>query len=150
MDYLHRHGVKGYITLNTLVFSGELEELERAARTAIAAGVDAALVQDLGAARLLAELCPDWPLHASTQMSLASGEAIHAARALGISRVVLARELSLAEIRQIRQETPLGIEVFVHGALCLAVSGQCMASFALGGRSANRGRCASLAASRTS
>ena len=83
MDYLHRHGVKGYITLNTLVFSGELEELERAARTAIAAGVDAALVQDLGAARLLAELCPDWPLHASTQMSLASGEAIHAARVAG-------------------------------------------------------------------
>jgi putative protease len=142
MQYLHRRGVKGYITLNTLVFHNELAEFERAVRLTIAAGVDAVLVQDLGAARLIRAVCPDWPLHASTQMSLTSGEAIAAAESLGIERVVLARELSLQEIRQIRSQTRLGLEVFVHGALCIAVSGQCMASFAMGGRSANRGQCA--------
>ena len=142
MGHLHRHGVKGYVTLNTLVFHNELEALELAARQAIAAGVDAVLVQDLGAARLIHAVCPDWPMHASTQMSLSSAEGIGVAESLGLRRVVLARELSLPEIRQIRSQTRLGLEVFVHGALCIAVSGQCMASLALGGRSANRGQCA--------
>ena len=100
------------------------------------------LVQDLGAARLIHAVCPDWPMHASTQMSLSSAEGISVAESLGLERVVLARELSLDEIRQIRGRTRLGLEVFVHGALCIAVSGQCMASLALGGRSANRGQCA--------
>ena len=100
------------------------------------------LVQDLGAARLIHAVCPDWPMHASTQMSLTSAEGIRVAESLGLRRVVLARELSLQEIRQIRSQTRLGLEVFVHGALCIAVSGQCMASLALGGRSANRGQCA--------
>ena len=142
MAHLHRHGVKGYVTLNTLVFQNELDALELAARQAIAAGVDAVLVQDLGAARLIRAVCPDWPMHASTQMSLTSAEGIGVAESLGLRRVVLARELSLPEIRQIRSQTRLGLEVFVHGALCIAVSGQCMASLALGGRSANRGQCA--------
>ena len=142
MGHLHRRGVKGYVTLNTLVFHNELEALELAARQAIAAGVDAVLVQDLGAARLIHAVCPDWPMHASTQMSLTSAEGIRVAESLGLGRVVLARELSLEEIRQIRSQTRLGLEVFVHGALCIAVSGQCMASLALGGRSANRGQCA--------
>ncbi len=142
MGHLHRRGVKGYVTLNTLVFHNELAALELAARQAIAAGVDAVLVQDLGAARLIHALCPDWPMHASTQMSLTSAEGIGVAESLGLQRVVLARELSLEEIRRIRSQTRLGLEVFVHGALCIAVSGQCMASLALGGRSANRGQCA--------
>jgi len=142
MGYLHRRGVKGYVTLNTLVFHDELPALELAARRAIAAGVDAVLVQDLGAARLIRAICPDWPVHASTQMSLTSAEGIRVAESLGLRRVVLARELSLEEIRRIRGRTRLGLEVFVHGALCISVSGQCMASLALGGRSANRGQCA--------
>ncbi len=142
MRLLHQRGVKGYLALNTLVFDDELEELERAARGAVAAGVDAVLVQDLGAARLLHALAPTWPIHASTQMSLSSGEGILVAESLGVERVVLARELSIDEIRQIRGQTGLGLEVFVHGALCMSVSGQCLASFAMGGRSANRGQCA--------
>jgi putative protease len=142
MGRLHRRGVKGYLALNTLVFQNELPALELAARQAVDAGVDAVLVQDLGAARLIRAVCPDWPVHASTQMSLTSAEGIRVAESLGLRRVVLARELSLAEIRQIRGRTSLGLEVFVHGALCISVSGQCMASFALGGRSGNRGQCA--------
>ena len=149
MDYLHRHGVKGYITLNTLVFSRELEDFERAAQTAIAAGVDAALVQDLGAARLLAELCPDWPLHASTQMSLSSGEAIRAAGPGDLAGGVAAGTVAGRNPAN-SPETPLGLEVFVHGALCIAFSGQCMASFALGGRSATAAAAPSRAASLTS
>ena len=142
MDYLHLRGVKGYVTLNTLVFPEEWEQLEAAVRLSVAAGVDAVLVQDLGAARLIGALCPDWPLHASTQMSLTSAEGIRAAQSLGIRRVVLARELSLDEIQQVRRETQVELEVFVHGALCVSYSGQCLASLAMGGRSGNRGQCA--------
>lgn len=144
MAYLHRRGVRGYVTLNTLVFPAEFGPFESAARQAIAAGVDAALVQDFGAARLLHALAPDWPLHASTQMSLTSAEGIRAAESLGIRQVVLARELSIEEIGRIRAETPVELEVFVHGALCISYSGQCMASLAMGGRSGNRGQCAAL------
>ncbi|MGD0900891.1 MAG: peptidase U32 family protein, partial [Thermoguttaceae bacterium] len=142
MEYLHRRGVRGYLTLNTLVFPDELGLLEQAVRAAVVAGVDAAVMQDLGAVRLTRTLAPDWPIHASTQMSLTSGEGIRAAESLGIGRVVLARELSLDDIRQIRGQTRLELEVFVHGALCMSYSGQCLASFALGGRSGNRGCCA--------
>ena len=142
MAYLHLRGVKGYLTLNTLVFPAELGEFEQAVRAAIAAGVDAVLVQDLGAVRLIRAVSPDWPVHASTQMSLTSAEGIRVAESLGIGRVVLSRELSLAEIRQIHAETRVELEVFVHGALCMSYSGQCLASFAMGGRSGNRGQCA--------
>jgi putative protease len=142
MAYLHLRGVKGYVTFNTLVFPDEWEQFEAAVRLAVATGVDAALVQDLGAARLIRALCADWPLHASTQMSLTSAEGIRVAESLGISRVVLARELSLDEIAQIRRETRVELEVFCHGALCISFSGQCLASLSMGGRSGNRGQCA--------
>lgn len=142
MDLLHAHGVAGYVTLNTLVFSDELAEFVGVARACAAAGVDAALVQDVGAARLLRTVCPELPLHASTQMTLTSAECIALAVELGMERVVLARELSLAEIVAIRRGTTMPLEVFVHGALCVAYSGQCLTSESLGGRSANRGQCA--------
>ena len=139
---LHRRGLAGYVTLNTLVFTNELAEVESLVRTVAAAGVDAVLVQDLGLVRLIRAVCPDLPIHASTQMTMTSSQTIAAAAELGASRVVLARECSLEEIRRIRRETALPIEVFVHGALCVAYSGQCLTSESLGGRSANRGQCA--------
>jgi putative protease len=142
MAELHRRGVLGYVTLNTLAFSGELEEVEQLIRLAAQAGVDALLVQDIGVARLSRAICPDLPLHASTQMTLTSAECIEVARELGIERVVLARELSIREIAEIRQQTDIPLETFVHGALCVAYSGQCLTSESLGGRSANRGHCA--------
>ncbi len=142
VETLHRHGLRGYTTLNTLAFDGELGELEGLAREVAASGVDAVLVQDVGVARLLRACCPDLPLHASTQMTLTSAETIRLAEALGMERVVLARELSIEEIGAIRRSTGLALEVFVHGALCVAYSGQCLTSEALGGRSANRGQCA--------
>lgn len=142
MATLHRQGVKGYVTFNTLVFPSELEAAERSLAAIAEAGVDAVLVQDFGIARLAKAIAPDLPIHASTQMTLTSAEGIEAARKLGIERVVLARELSLSEIRAIRAATDLSLEVFVHGALCVAYSGQCLTSESLGGRSANRGQCA--------
>jgi len=142
MRLLHRRGVKGYATLNTLVFTGELASFARTVAAVAEAGVDAALVQDVGAARLARAICPDLPLHASTQMTLTSAETIRLAEDLGCERVVVARELSIAEIAAIARETTMPLEVFVHGALCVAYSGQCLTSESLGGRSANRGQCA--------
>jgi putative protease len=142
MGLLHRRGVRGYVTLNTLVFPGELAELEATLRHVAEAGVDAVIVQDLGLVRLIRALTPDLEIHASTQMSVTSAEGVRLARELGCSRVILARELSLAEIGRVRQAADLPVEVFVHGALCVAYSGQCLTSEALGGRSANRGECA--------
>jgi putative protease len=139
---LHGRGVKGYVTLNTLVFPSELAEVERHVTVLAEAGVDAVLVQDLGVARLVRAICPDLVIHASTQMTLTSSECIAVAAELGIERVVLPRELSLDEIRQIRRYSSMPVEVFVHGALCVAYSGQCLTSESLGGRSANRGQCA--------
>ncbi len=142
MAMLHQRGLRGYVTMNTLVFTDELEEVERTARRLIEAGVDALLVQDVGLARLLKTLCPELPLHASTQMTMTCAEAIQVAESLGVERVVLARELSIDEIREIAAHTTMPLEVFVHGALCVAYSGQCLTSESLGGRSANRGQCA--------
>ena len=169
MAFLHRRGVKGYVTLNTLVFEPELAEAEAHLRAIIAAGADAVIVQDVGIARLVRRLSPDFPIHASTQMTISSAAGIAFARELGCQRVVLARECSLAEIEKIREAdrrssplpsaaaagdspdvpggpasapAPMPLEVFVHGALCVAYSGQCLTSEALGGRSANRGECA--------
>ena len=142
MAELHRRGVKGYVTLNTLIFSDELPEVEALVRQIAATGVDAVLVQDLGVARLIRAICPDLPMHASTQMTLTSSECIEVARQLGISRVVLPRELSIDEMREIHAGTSIELEAFVHGALCVAYSGQCLTSESLGGRSANRGQCA--------
>jgi putative protease len=142
MGLLHQRGLRGYVTFNTLVFPSELADAAAAIEAIAAAGVDAVLVQDIGIARLAREICPQLEIHASTQMTMTSGETIEVARQLGISRVVLARELSIAEIRKIRAKTDMPLEVFVHGALCVAYSGQCLTSESLGGRSANRGQCA--------
>jgi putative protease len=142
MQMLHRQGVLGYVTLNTLVFTDELPRLEENVRRLADAGVDAVLVQDLGVARLIRELCPAMVVHASTQMTLTHAHSIALAEEVGVQRVVLARELSLKEIAQITATTNMPVEVFVHGALCVAYSGQCLTSESLGGRSANRGQCA--------
>ncbi|WP_153557941.1 DUF3656 domain-containing U32 family peptidase [Roseimaritima sediminicola] len=142
VETLHRRGVAGYVTVNTLVFADELPQLEKVLRRIARSGVDAILVQDFGVARLAREVCPDLDIHASTQMTLTSAETIAVAQRLGIKRVVLAREMSLKEIRQVRGATEMPLEVFIHGALCVAYSGQCLTSESLGGRSANRGQCA--------
>ncbi len=142
MAFLHLRGVRGFVTLNTLVFPGELDLLEQSLRAVVLAGVDAAIVQDFGAARLIRSIAPDFALHASTQMSITSAEGAAMAQRLSIARVVLARELSLDDLHRIRPQTELELEVFVHGALCMSYSGQCNASFGMGGRSANRGHCA--------
>ena len=142
MELLHSRGVKGYVTFNTLVFSGELGEAESLIRQIAAADVDAVLVQDLGLARLVRELCPDLPIHASTQMTLTSGAGLEFARTLGVERAVMARELSVREIKKLGGQSPMTLEAFVHGALCVAYSGQCLTSESFGGRSANRGQCA--------
>jgi U32 family peptidase len=143
MTFLHQRGVKGYVTLNTLVFPAELAEAEQYLRTIIAAGVDAIIVQDVGICRLIRHLAPDFPIHASTQMTVTSAAGVDFVRSLGCQLVVLARECSLAEITKIHAQTQasLPLEVFVHGALCVAYSGQCLTSESLG-RSANRGECA--------
>ncbi|NMG06511.1 U32 family peptidase [Brasilonema sp. UFV-L1] len=147
IEFLHRRGVKGYVTLNTLIFPQELREAEQYLRTIITAGVDAVIVQDIGICRLIRHFSPDFPIHASTQMTITSAAGVEFAKLLGCQLVVLARECSLKEIEKIQrqiaqQETSLPLEVFVHGALCVAYSGQCLTSEALGGRSANRGECA--------
>jgi putative protease len=144
MDFLHEHGVKGYVAFNVLIFTDELataeEELVRLDR----AGVDAAIVQDVGLAKLARERVPNLPIHASTQMTLTSPEGVAFAHRIGIARAVLARELSLRELAKFRAtpDADVPLEVFVHGALCVAYSGQCLTSEALGQRSANRGECA--------
>jgi len=164
MEFLHRRGVRGYMTLNTLVFENELADAEKYLRSMMTAGVDAVIVQDVGICRLIRRLSPDFPIHASTQMTVTSAGGIEFARELGCNLVVLARECSIKEIGQIGRGpsvesrepsidrgssstldsrlSTLPIEVFVHGALCVAYSGQCLTSEALGGRSANRGECA--------
>ncbi len=142
MRLLHRRGLVGYVTLNTLIFTDELPQFETHVRALATAGVDAVLVQDLGAVRLIHEVCPELSVHASTQMTMVSAETIQAIEELRVDRVVLARELSIREIQKITSATRMPIETFVHGALCVAYSGQCLTSESLGGRSANRGQCA--------
>ncbi|MBL9200685.1 MAG: U32 family peptidase [Opitutaceae bacterium] len=147
MAFLHRRGVRGYVTFNTLVFTDELDAAEDYLRTIIASGVDAAIVQDIGICRLIRRLSPDFPIHCSTQMTITSAAGVEFARTLGAQLVVLARENSLADIAKINAAqaaaaVQLPLEVFVHGALCVAYSGQCLTSESLGGRSANRGECA--------
>ncbi len=145
IEYCRVRGVKTHITLNTLLQDGETDEALLVAREAAAAGADALIVQDLGLARRLRQVVPDLALHASTQLSIHDENGVRAAKRLGFSRVVLARELSLEEIRKIchsAAELGMEIEAFIHGALCMSVSGQCYLSAMIGGRSGNRGRCA--------
>ncbi|MEP6670830.1 MAG: DUF3656 domain-containing protein [Chthoniobacter sp.] len=139
--FCHRHGVKAYVAFNTLVFTGELADAGEYLRLLSRAGVDALIVQDVGLVRLASEITPDLPIHASTQMTITSPEGAEFARELGVQRAVLARELSLREMEKFTP-TQLPLEVFVHGALCVAYSGQCLTSESLGQRSANRGECA--------
>ena len=139
---LRSRGVRGYVTMNTLVFPEEMSPLVDVVEQIALAGIDAVLVQDFGVARLVQAICPDLEIHASTQMSLTSAETIRVAKDLNLARVVLARELSVDEIRKIAAATEMPLEVFIHGALCVAYSGQCLTSESLGGRSANRGQCA--------
>ncbi|HEX8310822.1 MAG TPA: U32 family peptidase, partial [Chthoniobacteraceae bacterium] len=143
--FCHRHGVKAYVAFNTLVFTSELDGAAEQLRICNRAGVDALIVQDVGLIRLAAEITPELPIHASTQMTITSPEGVEFARELGIRRAVLARELSLRELAKFdppEGQPRLPLEVFVHGALCVAYSGQCLTSESLGQRSANRGECA--------
>ena len=147
MAWLHARGVKGFLTLNVLVFADELQQASELLLQAAAAGVDALIVQDVGLALLAAEITPGLALHASTQMSITSDAGVAMAAELGCERVVLARELSLRDLERLqaqlqRRGLAMPLEVFVHGALCVAYSGQCLTSEALGQRSANRGECA--------
>jgi len=157
VTFCHRHGVKAYVAFNTLVFTGELDAAEAMLRDCNRAGVDALIVQDVGLVRLARAVTPELAIHASTQMTITSPEGVEFARDLGIERVVLARELSLGELEKFRThrtdaaaekseilnpKSEMPLEVFVHGALCVAYSGQCLTSESLGQRSANRGECA--------
>ncbi len=142
--WLHERGVRAYVTLNTLIFPAELQEATRILLVCSNAGVDAVMIQDLGVAYLARQLVPELPIHASTQMTLTAPESVAAAEELGLhlARVVAPRELDLQQIAEFVSQTKVEVEVFVHGALCVAYSGQCLTSEALGGRSANRGECA--------
>jgi putative protease len=139
---LHRRGVKGFVTFNTLVFEHEFDEAARVLTAIAESGADAVIVQDVGILKLVREIAPSLEIHASTQMSVTSADGVRLAQSLGASRVTLARELSLDQVRAIRAATDCELEIFVHGALCVAYSGQCFSSEAWGGRSANRGQCA--------
>ena len=142
MRTLHQRGVRGFVTFNTLVFEHELEEAAKALAAIAAAGADALIVQDYGIVQLARQIVPDMELHASTQMSITDAQGVRLAASFGLRRVTLARELSLDEIRAIAAQSDCELEIFVHGALCVAYSGQCFSSEAWGGRSANRGQCA--------
>lgn len=142
MRTLHRRGVRGFLAFNTLVYEHELPEAARAIGAVAEAGIDALIVQDVGAIRLARQIVPELELHASTQTSITSAEGVRFALDLGVQRVTLARELSIEEIASIYASTNADLEIFVHGALCVAYSGQCFSSEAWGGRSANRGQCA--------
>ena len=140
--YCHVRGVQVHLTLNTLVTDRELEQAAKTIAAATRAGVDAFIVQDLGLVSLLHQMAPEVPIHASTQMSIHSLDGVLRAADMGLSRVVLARELSREEIAYICRNSPIEIEVFVHGALCMCYSGQCYFSAVVGTRSGNRGQCA--------
>ena len=142
VNYCHGRGVKVYVTLNTLIRDEELPAFLAAAREVAEAGPDGVIVQDLAVVRVLRTICPDLPLVGSTQMSVHDAAGVKALEDMGFSRVVLARELTLEEIRTIRSETRAELEVFIHGALCMSVSGMCYYSAMMGERSGNRGLCA--------
>ncbi|MCL6601799.1 MAG: U32 family peptidase [Paenibacillus sp.] len=142
MAFLHSYGVKGFLTFNILVFENELTEAKELIDACVDAGVDAVIVQDLGLVKLIREISPDFPIHGSTQMTITSPEAVEFTKPFGLERVVLGRENNLKQIKTIGEQARLPMEVFVHGALCVSYSGQCLTSEMWGGRSANRGECA--------
>ncbi len=142
VSYCHVRGVKVYLTMNTLVLDRELKAAAAVVLEASRIGIDAIIVQDLGLCQLIRQVAPDMPIHGSTQMSVHNLEGVKKAAEMGCSRVVLARELSRNQIAEICQNSPIEIEVFVHGALCMCYSGQCYMSAMIGRRSGNRGQCA--------
>ena len=142
VKYCHLHGVKVYQTVNTIVYDSELEELKNSLKKACKAGVDALIIQDLAVYEIVKSCCPDMPLHASTQMSVHTLAGAMQLKEMGFERVVLSREMSREQILNIVQNTDIETEVFVHGALCMCVSGQCYLSAMIGQRSGNRGLCA--------
>lgn len=142
IEYAHIRGIKVYLTLNTLMYDDEIKEALDIVLKLYSKGLDAVIIQDIGLGMLIHKLIPKLPLHASTQMSVYSLDQVKYLEGIGFKRVVLARELSVDEIEYICKNTNLEIEVFIHGALCVSVSGQCLLSSTIGNRSANRGRCA--------
>lgn len=142
VEYCHERGVKVYLTLNILVADSEFENAYNMVKYALSCGVDAFIIQDIGIAKMIREHFPDARIHASTQMSIMTKAGVEFAEELGFSRVVLPREMTLDEIREIRSATNMELELFVHGALCMCVSGQCYLSSMIGSRSGNRGLCA--------
>ncbi len=142
IDYAHVRGVKAYVTVNTLVKDSELEEACDYLQFLCNVGADSVIVQDLGILRLLREQLSEFPVHASTQMTIHNVEGVEFLQEMGVKRVVLARELSRDEIRRIKSRTGVEVETFIHGALCFSYSGQCLLSSMIGGRSGNRGYCA--------
>lgn len=142
VEYCHKHKVKVHLTLNTLVADNELERAQETVKIACEIGVDAIIVQDIGLAELIHRTAPDMPLHASTQMSVQTPAGLKRLKKLGFTRAVLPRELSKEEIKRLCENSPIELECFVHGALCMCVSGQCLFSAVLGSRSGNRGACA--------
>lgn len=142
IEYAKIRGVKTNLTLNTLIKDTEFEDAINLALKAYEFGIDAIIVQDLGLAKKLMELLPDLPIHGSTQMTVHNLNGALELQELGFKRVVLSRELSCNEIEYICKNTDIEIECFVHGALCISYSGQCLFSSMIGGRSGNRGKCA--------
>lgn len=142
ISYCHIRGVRVYITLNTLILDTEIPAVLELIKCGCAFGADAFIIQDQGIARLVREFAPTMPIHASTQMAVSTARGFNKLQSLGFSQAVLPRELSFEEIRYIKENTEIDLEMFIHGALCMCVSGQCYLSGMLGGRSGNRGLCA--------
>ena len=142
IEYAKLRNVKTHLTLNILIKNNEFEEVLNLVEFAYNSGIDAIIVQDLGLAKKIIELFPDLEVHSSTQMTIYNLDGVEKAKELGFSRCVLARELSIEEITNICKNTDIDIEVFIHGALCICYSGQCLMSSLIGGRSGNRGKCA--------
>ncbi len=142
IEYCHSRGVKVHITLNTLIKDSEIKDAVNAVKHICSIGADAVIVQDLGVAKIVKTVCPEIEMHASTQMSVGTLEGLYELKNLGFTRAVLPRELSFQEIKYLCENSPIDLEVFIHGALCMCVSGQCLMSAVLGSRSGNRGLCA--------
>ena len=142
IDFAHLRGVKVYLTVNTLIKNSEFSKLYDYLLPYYKRGLDAVIVQDLGVVKAIHEYFPSMELHTSTQMTVTGADGVRFLSQFGVTRVVMAREVSLAEMKRIHEETGMELEAFVHGALCYSYSGQCLFSSILGGRSGNRGRCA--------
>lgn len=142
IDFAHLRGVKVYLTVNTLIKNSEFSKLYDYLLVYYKRGIDAVIVQDLGVVKAIHEYFPSMEIHTSTQMTVTGADGVRFLSQFGVTRVVMAREISLAEMKRIHEETGMELEAFVHGALCYSYSGQCLFSSILGGRSGNRGRCA--------